>query len=318
MTQAQHQQTLAEIQALAAQLAEIDDDMTQAVAGGGGARKLPVGKTLARLVSYIEYGKQPQEFAGQVKDPALEFRLGFMLYSPGFANEDGKPYFMETFNISKSRNEKAGAFLLFKQMNYLGLAKNFAQLIGQAFILDIIDYKSKKATADVAARSIINTKLVMAPLDPISGAAYPVPEVNPADLHLFSWTSPTLAGWDKLFIDGTNDKGESKNWIQGTIVAATDFPGSPLESLLLANNRPIPAAKVQKSRAAPAAVGATPVGALPTAGPAIAAPVAPVAPVAIAATPVAIPAAPAAVAVVAAPAVAPVAAALPIAPALVC
>lgn len=290
------QQTLAEIQAAALALSEIDDDMNEVVSGGGGGRKLPVGKTLARMVSYIEYGKQPQEFKGQVKDPALEFRLGFMLYSPGFCNPDGTPYFLETFNISKSRNEKATAFLLFKQMNYKGLAKNFAQFIGDAYILDIIDYTSKAAPAGTPPKSIINTKLIMAPLDPISNQAYPVPEARVEDLHLFSWTQPSLAGWDKLFIDGTNDKGESKNWIQGTIVSATDFPGSPLEGLLLANQRQIPQAHVRKARAAApvagaASVGAQPVGALPAAAPvapvAPAVPVVPIAPVAAPVVPVA-------------------------------
>lgn len=298
MTQAQVNQSLAEIQALAAELVDIDDDMTEVVSGGGGGRKLPVGKSLARLVSYIEYGKQPQEFQGQAKDPAIEFRLGFALYGPGFANDDGTPYVIETFNMSKSRNEKAGAFLLFKMMNYKGIHKNFAQMVGEAFIVDIIDYVPKSAAPGTAPKSRLNTKLVLPPVDLLSGATYPVPEVNPADLHLFSWAKPTLSGWDKLFIAGTNDKGESKNWIQETIVGATDFAGSPLETLLLTNGRQIPVARTPKSRtkAATASVGAQPVGALPSAVPAAAVPVsAPAAGIAIAA--------PAASVAIAAPAV---------------
>lgn len=307
MTQTQVNQSLAEIQALAAELVDIDDDMTEVVQGGGGGRKLPVGKSLARLVSYIEYGKQPQEYQGQAKDPAIEFRLGFALYSPGFANEDGTPYIIETFSMSKSRNEKAGAFLLFKQMNYKGVHKNFAQMVGESFIVDIMDYVSKSAPAGTPPKSRLNTKLVLPPMDLISGAHYAVPEVSAADLHLFSWAKPTLSGWDKLFIAGTNDKGETKNWIQETIVAATDFAGSPLETLLLTNQRQIPVARMPKSRtkAAAAPVGAAPVGALPGAIPAAAVPVsAPAAGIAIAA--------PAAVVPVAAPlAVAPVVAAVP-------
>ena len=312
MSQAQIQ-TLEEIRAAALALVDIDDDMTEIVSGGAGGRKLPVGKTLARFVTYIEYGKQPQEFQGQVKDPALEFRLGFALYGPGFANPDGTPYILETFNISRSRNEKATAFILFKQMNYLGTAKNFAQLLGQAFIVDIVDYVSKAAPAGTAPRSIVNTKLILPPLDLVTNAAYAVPEVSATDLHLFAWALPSLAGWDKLFIDGQNDKGESKNWIQGTIVAATDFPGSPLESLLIANQRPIPVAQVRKARKAAAApvAGAAPVGALPV-GVVPVALVAPAAPVAVAVAPVAavVPLAPVAVIV------APVAAVVPAAPVL--
>lgn len=286
MTQAQVNQSLAEIQALAAELVDIDDDMTEVVSGGGGGRKLPVGKSLARLVSYIEYGKQPQEYQGQAKDPAIEFRLGFALYGPGFANDDGTPYVIETFNMSKSRNEKAGAFLLFKMMNYKGTHKNFAQMVGEAFIVDIIDYVPKTAAPGTAPKSRLNTKLVLPPVDLLSGATYPVPAVNAADLHLFSWAKPTLSGWDKLYIAGTNDKNESKNWIQETIVGATDFAGSPLETLLLTNQRQIPVARTPKSRtkAAAAPVGAVPVGALPSAVPAAAVPVsAPAAGIAIAA-----------------------------------
>jgi len=65
---------LAALQALAAQdVAESGIDLNEAVKGGGGGRLLPEGYAFGRLVEYIEFGNQPQEFQGQAKDPALEF-----------------------------------------------------------------------------------------------------------------------------------------------------------------------------------------------------------------------------------------------------
>ncbi|MES9280104.1 hypothetical protein ABEP46_12315, partial [Cutibacterium acnes] len=38
--------------------------------------------------------------------------------------------------------------------------------------------------------------------------------------------------WDALYIDGKDDNGKSKNWIQDTLLSSPAFPGSPLDVLL--------------------------------------------------------------------------------------
>jgi hypothetical protein len=218
--------TQAEILTLANEIAEIDDDMTEMQVGGGQyGRRLPVGWSVARLVRYVEKGKHLQSYQGKAKDPALEFSLGFALYS--------KPY----------------------------VAKN--------------------AKPGTEPRSVVGE--VRAGIDVVTSAEYQCPAAT--DLFLFSWAKPTLAAWQAMFIEGTNDQGKSKNWQQEKIAGAIDFAGSPLEALLVANGQPIPKGTPQKN-----AVGAAPAGAQP-AGAAPAGVVAPVAP----ATPSVAPAAPAAV-----------------------
>lgn len=265
MTQETTQElTLAQLQALADEAADSYDNMTEAVVGGQGSRLLPEGFALARLVEVVELGNQPQEFNGVAKDPAPTFRLGFALYGEGYQNDDGTPYLLRTFDIARSRNEKAGAYLLFKMMNWKGTKTHFAQLIGEAFLLNIINKAGKAQGAKVTSR--INLKDVRPPIEPISKQPYPVPEARVSDFKLFMWEKPTIVGWNSLYIDGKRDDGKSKNFIQETILGATDFAGSPLELLLktkgVAYTVPTPA---------PAPVGVAPqsVGAVPSPSPTV-------------------------------------------------
>jgi hypothetical protein len=282
--------------ALIAAAAQTGPDMTEAVKGGGGARLLPVGNAFAQLVEYIEYGSQPQEFNGVPKDPAPAFSLGFALSgaapdpaNPGqflsFANDDGTPYIMRTYAMAMSRNEKAKAYLLFKAMNWKGAATHFAQMLGQKFIIKVARHTAKAAGSK--EKSILDLKSILPPLDVMSGQPYDIIDAADSMYRLFLWEHPTLEGWNALHIAGEYEAkdgkpAESKNYVQEEILGAVDFPGSPLEQLLLSSNvafkRPDPKPKA----VAPAA----PAMAAPSAPPAApaAAPVMPVAPV-VAATP---------------------------------
>lgn len=294
-------------------IAEVDDDMNEVQVGGNfKARRLPVGWSLARFTSYIEKGKHIELFQGKAKDPALMFTLGFELFSPNYLNEDGTPYFIETYPTARSRNEKARAFKLFKAMNYKGTAKVFPQMLNGIFLVEIKDYLPKSAKPGQEPKSVIGE--ISPGIDRLSGQEYNCPPA--ANLFLFSWAKPTLEAWDSFFIEGQRDDGKSKNWKQEDIAGAVDFPGSPLEALLVANGRPIPKGTPQKTgvpAAGAAPAGAAPAGAVapavgvaapavaPTpASPAVAAPAAPAAPA------VTAPASPVVAPAVTAPAVTPV------------
>lgn len=291
---------LAALQALAAQdVAESGIDLNEAVKGGGGGRLLPEGYAFGRLVEYIEFGNQPQEFQGQAKDPALEFTLGFALTGQGYQNDDGTPYIVRTYNTALSRNEKARAFKLFKALNWKGTAKSFAQLLGETFLVKIKQVPKSKTDPKIVSR--IDLDGFLPPLDPVTRQPYPVAEAPDDMYRLFLWSRPTKEAWDSLYIEGEYE-GKSKNRIQEQILAALDFQGSPLQQLLMQSG----------VTALPTAAPATPVAAPVTAAPAAVAPtpapaaaVAPAAPAAVPAAPLAVPAAvatPAPVAVAPAPA----------------
>ena len=277
---------LAALQALAAQdVAESGIDLNEAVKGGGGGRLLPEGYAFGRLVEYIEFGNQPQEFQGQAKAPALEFTLGFALTGQGYQNEDGTPYIVRTYNTALSRNEKSRAFKMFKALNWKGTAKSFAQLLGETFLVKIKQVPKSKTDPKIVSR--IDLDGFLPPLDPVTRQPYPIAEAPDDMYRLFLWSRPTKEAWDSLYIEGEYE-GKSKNRIQEQILAALDFQGSPLQQLLMQSG----------VTALPTAAPATPVAA-PAAVPA-----APVAPAAVPAAPVA---APLAVPAAASPAVASVA-----------
>lgn len=306
---------LAALQALAAQaVAESGIDLNEAVKGGGGGRLLPEGYAFGRLVEYIEFGNQPQEFQGQTKDPALEFTLGFALTGDGYQNEDGSAYVVRTYNTALSRNEKSRAFKLFKALNWKGTAKGFAQLLGETFLVKIKQVPKSKTDPKIVSR--IDLDGFLPPLDPVTRQPYPIADVPDEMYRLFLWNRPTKEAWDSLYIEGEYE-GKSKNRIQEQILAALDFQGSPLQQLLMASGvTTLPTAAPATTVAAP--VAAAPAVVAPTPTPA--APVAPVAPAVAPAAPLAVPAAVAthatvAVAPVAAPAGVP-APAMPAAPAV--
>lgn len=286
---------LQRIQAAAAAAAATAVDMNEATSGGGG-RLVPAGAYVGRLCEYIDLGVQPQEYQGKAKDPAPNIRLGVAIfYSDPEKPQDPSPYVIRSSDMSISRNEKAGTFKAFAALNYKRdpNIKHFAQFIGQPFIFHVDVKKSK--TSGREYNTIAWDKTGPA-IDALSKQPYQVPELGDEFYRVFLWDYPTKEDWDALYIEGTNQDGKSKNFIQETILAALNYQGSPLQLLLEGGE----ALNQAPQAAAPAPQGVAP------AAPAIAAPAAaPAAP----AVP-GVPAAPLAV-----PAASPAPTAAPVAPA---
>lgn len=214
-------------------------DMTEATKGG--ARLLPEGYAFGRLVEYIELGAQPQEFNGVAKAPAPEARLAFALWGEGYQEDDGSPYVLRMWDMALGTNEKSKAFKLFKKLNYKGTAKSFAQLLNEAFLIKIMHTKPKKAGD--APKSVIDLEGFLPPFDPVTKQPYAIPAASDELFKLFLWERPTKECWDSLYIDGTNETtGKSKNFIQNKCLSAKNFPGSPLEAMLMGLGMPTLAA----------------------------------------------------------------------------
>ena len=225
---------LAALQAQAAAYNEIAADMNEVVNGGGGAEIIE-GNHLCRLTQYIELGTHADEFEGQKKAPAPKFLLGFTIHQ--IDRSSGQPKFLDpvmhrTSRLSMSQNEKATAHKLFKRLNYKGTAKNFAELLGTAYM---VSFKKEKLTKGKnAGKEVVRAQWleIQAAVDPMSGQPYNVPDLVEDHLKLFIFDMPTKEGWDSLFIDGKKDDGGSKNWIQDLIVGALNYAGSKLETLV--------------------------------------------------------------------------------------
>ena len=269
-------QSIEELRALAnAEAEESGIDMNEAVKGGGGGRLLPAGYAFGRLIEYVELGKQPQEFGGKAKEPCLEYTIAFALWGQGYQNDDGTPYIIRPYSQALSRNDKAGAFLLFKALNWKGTAKNFGQLLGETYLVKIHHVPKSKADQTIVSR--IDMKGFLPPLDPVTRQPYAIPDVPVEQYNLFLWNRPTKAAWDKLYIEGQweakeGKPAESKNRVQETILGALDYQGSPLQQLLGGAVQALPQAAAPAAVAPQAVVPAAPVA--PAVAP-VAAPVAP-------------------------------------------
>jgi hypothetical protein len=180
------------------------------------------------------------------------------------------------WDMALGTNEKSKAFKLFKKLNYKGTAKSFAQLLNEAFLIKIMHTKPKKAGD--APKSVIDLEGFLPPFDPVTKQPYAIPAASDELFKLFLWERPTKECWDSLYIDGTNETtGKSKNFIQNKCLSAKNFPGSPLEAMLMGLGMPTLAADCDNpdadsheepaQEATPAAVPAIPVAtpAVPTA-----------------------------------------------------
>ncbi|BCL97663.1 hypothetical protein MAFF211491_21150 [Ralstonia solanacearum] len=244
-----------DVQAAVAAAAEKSADMNVAQKGGGGEYVPPAeGFTRLRFVAYVELGKTATEYQGQKKvvdEVQLVFELSGPRHEPKVLENGEKVPHRMTITVTKSLNEKAQFYKLFKMMNYKGTAKIMAQLLGDDFTGKVYHkkFKRKDGTEGVAAQ-LKNPDTGVFDIRPPfvedaeSGESKRVnvaPAITP--LKLFLWDMPSKDMWASIFIDGQyeerkNDKGEviapakSKNKWQERIKAALNFKGSPIANLL--------------------------------------------------------------------------------------
>ncbi|MHA6903312.1 hypothetical protein ACJBUE_20855 (plasmid) [Ralstonia syzygii subsp. celebesensis] len=229
--------------------------MNVAQKGGGGEYVPPAeGFTRLRFVAYVELGKTETEYQGQKKvvdEVQLVFELSGPRHEPKVLESGEKIPHRMTITVTKSLNEKAQFYKLFKMMNYDNSAKIMAQLLGKDFTGKVYHkkFKRKDGTEGIAAQ-LKNPDTgvfdIRPPFVEDSETGEPkrvnvAPAITP--LKLFLWDMPSKDMWASIFIDGQyeerkNDKGEviaparSKNRWQERIKAALNFKGSPIANLL--------------------------------------------------------------------------------------
>ena len=255
------------------------NNMTEIQVGGGNKRGLlPVGVALVRLASYIEYGNHVQSFAGKPKDPALEFRLGFVIVGGVGTNaagerekyvlDDHQPT-IQTFDTAQTQFEKSKAVAYFKALNHTKTGTHYIQFIGQLYSVQIGVEKSKKDGKD---RNVINFANLQPAVDPTTGDPYNAPMLKDDQVQIFLWDKPAnvtaeqyKAMWDSIHIEGEweaqkDDKGniikpaKSKNFLQEKCLRALNFAGSSLEHLLSAGGADIPSLVANAVEQAPEVV----------------------------------------------------------------
>jgi hypothetical protein len=245
-----------DFKALGAKAASQGADQTKAIIGGGDYDPPAAGPGLARLVGYVEIGKQAGKIKGipTVKDKVM---LIFELTGKRHATADDQQPHRVTIVENYSLNEKANYFKLFQRMNYRQDAQHMVQLLGEGFKVEVIHDKwtgtDDKERTDVTFKGA-GGYTVSPPRkeDEDSETGWVDVAVPPARsaLRCFLWEQADLEQWGSLYIEGEyperkNDKGEvtapakSKNVLQAKVMQAVNFKGSPIHTLLLTNGKGI-------------------------------------------------------------------------------
>mgnify|MGYP003642621719 FL=1 len=245
------------------------DNQTEA-SSGFTYQVAPAGYTTARFVSYIEVGKQPQRaYQGVEKADAFEARLTFELNGPKHITTYEHEGVQKTrtnlirITVTISNNEKSNFFKLLEKMAYgRNDIKHMAQMLGEGFLVQVSHNNSKDGQKTYAnLKSDVWNVGEPATTDPITNETriLAVPEAT-QDIQLLLWNSPSQEQWDSVFIDGSYEREvdgvkvmKSKNFIQETAMAASNFVGSPLEALVSVGTMaeimtPPPAAKATPER----------------------------------------------------------------------
>lgn len=238
-----------DLKAKIAEAKKTGPNMTEAQQGGGDYTPPAAGLARARLVAYIETGKHEEEFEGKKRDRNkvdLVFELSGPNHEPRKLDDGTLIPIRVTVQETLSFSDKANFFKLFAAMNYAGKATHMAELLGEAFIVEVFHRKSKdgkKTYANLKGPNGYNVKGTTVQ-DPLTGKPVLI-EVAPAitELKAFIWDLADKEMWDSIHIPGQyeerkDEKGvvvapaRSKNVIQEKIMSAKNWKAHPLAAIV--------------------------------------------------------------------------------------
>lgn len=231
-----------------AQAAKTGPNMTEAQSGGDYTPPA-LGIARARLVGYFEMGKHEEEYEGRTRDREkvdLVFELSGPNHEPRKLDDGTLIPHRVTVQETLSFSDKANFFKLFGAMNYAGKATHMAQLLGEAFMVEVFHRKSKdgkRVYANLKGPNGYNVKGTTVQ-DPISGKTVVVDVPAPiTSIKAFIWAIADKAMWDSIHIEGEweerkDDKGNvisparSKNVLQEKIRKAKNWKQHPLAAIV--------------------------------------------------------------------------------------
>jgi len=240
-------------------------DMTKPQPDSGDYTPPAEGTAQARFVGYYEMGKHPGEYEGRPRvydEVKLVFELSGPNHQPRQLPDGTRVPHRITVNEKKSLGAKANFFKLFGMMNYAGKATHMAQLLGEAYLVEITHSKSKDGKRTYANLRDANGYKVRGPGfdDPISGRVVAV-DVAPlmTQPRLFLWDMADVEMWDSIYVEGEyeakkDDKGNitqparSKNVLQNYIKEAINWPEHPLSTFLATRHGPMPNGSIREAR----------------------------------------------------------------------
>ncbi len=205
---------------------------TQAGGAGKDFEKLTAGVYAARLVQVVDLGRQAQRpYKGQPKDPAYEIALTYELLDAFMKDEDGQPdpakprWITETMRFYNLEAEKAKSTERYMALDpTVACDGDWDRLLNTPCMVTIVLNENN------ATKKIYENIEAIAPMR-AEQVAIAVPLVNPA--KFFDLDKPSVEDFLAL-----------PKFLQKRIQAGLDYPGSEMETLLVAAGEAEPAKEV--------------------------------------------------------------------------
>jgi hypothetical protein len=239
-----------DLKAKIAEAKKTGPNMTEAQTGGDYTPPA-AGLARARFVGYFEMGQHEEEYEGKKRDRAkvdLIFELSGPNHEPRKLDDGTLVPIRVTVQETLSLSDKANFFKLFAAMNYAGKATHMAELLGDAYVVEVFHKKSKdgkKVYANLKGPNGYNIKGTTVQ-DPLTGKSVMLEVAPPiTEIKAFIWDIADKEMWDSIHIAGEyaerkDDDGKviaparSKNVIQEKIMKAKNWKAHPLAAVVAA------------------------------------------------------------------------------------
>lgn len=222
-----------ELKDLLGDINDAEQTTDQTVAHKGGRYLPPEGRTVARLINYVEQGPQVHTYSGRESIHPTVW-VGFELLGKNYINEETGQGALVGRRLKLSLHPRATFFNLFRDMLYGrdGIL-HMSRMLNEPFVLTIKHSDKVEGRPQYANIASVDKPYTMD--ESGDERLLKVPERN-RPLQLLIWDFPSKAAWDSLFIDGEweDDDGvkHSRNIVQQRILDGPEFRGSPLDILL--------------------------------------------------------------------------------------
>lgn len=200
------------------------------------------GKCALRFIGYIETGTKSTPANGKIPAKTndnilLQFEVVTPRHTVEKTDDKGESYIVRdtmTVRLKRGSNPKSAFMNFFKRMDYGRGKTHMTQMLGEAFVGEILHTKDDKGDIKYAnlhdGEAGIYTIGAPVVIDPMTNEStkLAIPEAkNP--LRCFLWNNANQAMWDSLYYKA--DKSE-ESWMHKAIREAENFQGSAAQALL--------------------------------------------------------------------------------------
>lgn len=222
-----------------AEVTATTQNMNEASTGGGSSKIMETGQYLGAIVQYLDMGNHFEVYKEEKKGPFPKIRMSVAVFDVDeYGDLETTPVLIHDIGMFVKRNERSKSYKAFRALNYTNDARftHFAQAFMKPYLFKVEKRRSKAGKE----YNSIDWAATQPAINPINRRPIPLPEIDDSLKRVFLWNNPTMEQWEKLYVEGEFDDGNSKNFLQEEILNATDFHGSAVDLMLRGGGKSLP------------------------------------------------------------------------------